>query len=154
MTPPSISHLGDHRALRVTVWWIAEIATIVACGGALSVSLTSRVYAGFCVLFVVWFAFNQMHTSVGLESRALRGANSPEVHGARRRVVVRLLLFYFVVLSAGIVGLWLQSRVNTIKLRDDSTLFVAIVFVPIAIRVVCLQRRYLRLRGEELEELR
>lgn len=138
-------------ASRVALWWIVETVFLCACGCILLMfSIRGLpVLSALLVLFLVWFAFSHMHTGLDLEGRALRGEMTRDLFSQRKLLLVRLGLFYFGLLTYGIllVGGHLYDRPTELD-RD---------FVPTltlmglaAVRILCLQRRHLRLRGEEL----
>lgn len=139
---------NPNRAGRVAIWWIVETLLLCVCSGLLVALVSHRLYAGIAALVVVWFAFTQMHAGIELESRALNGATSRELYGQRKRLLLRLLVFYFVFLSFGVGSIFWMLGPAAEKSAEIAPVATGLGLV--VIRVLCLQRRYLRLRSEEL----
>ena len=132
----------------MAIWWIAETLLLCVCSSMLVALTSGRLVGVVTALFVLWFAFTQMHAGIELESRALNGPASRELYAQRKGVLMRLLGFYLLFLSFG-----LGSIAFTLDYSTQASATVAPIatgLACVAIRVVCLQRRYLRLRGEEL----
>lgn len=140
----------EETTSRIALWWISETLFLCACGCILIMFLEQTpALTVLLVLFFVWFAFSHMHVGLDLESQALRGRTSRRLYTERKFLLVRLGLFYFGLLSYGIllIGWHLYSR--PIELDHDFVPTLTLMALA-ATRILCLERRYLRLRGEEL----
>ena len=152
--------MSGEKSSRIALWWITETLVLCACGCILVMFLERMpALTVLMVLFFVWFAFSHMHTGLDLEGRALRSRVSRDgasrnldtrgLYAQRKSLLVRLGLFYFGLLSYGIllVGWHLYRR--PIELDGDFIPTLTLMALAV-VRILCLQRRYLRLRGEEL----
>ena len=94
-----------------------------------------------------------MHRGLELEARALSRSDRIDrgaLFAQRKSLVMRLVAFYFVAFGWGTCNvawdLWVQQK----TMHDD---FVATTVLAglATLRLICLQRRYHRLRSAELE---
>lgn len=135
---------------RIALWWTTETLFLCACGCILVLFLERMpALSALLVLFFVWFTFSHMHAGLDLEGRALKGDVSRELFTQRRFLLIRLGLFYFSLLTYGmlLVGWQLYGRPREL----DGSFVLAMSLMALAVfRILCLQRRYLRLRGDEL----
>ncbi len=155
--------MSGEKTSRIALWWITETFVLCACGCILVMFLERMpALTVLMVLFFVWFAFSHMHTGLDLEWRALRirvstdGASrdsrNPVTRGLyaqRKSLLVRLGLFYFGLLSYGILLVGWHLYRQPIELDGDFIPTLTLMALAV-VRILCLQRRYLRLRGEEL----
>ncbi len=102
------------------------------------------------VLFFVWFTFTHMHAGLDLEWRALRGEVTRDLFTQRKFLLIRLGLFYFSLLTYGILLVaWNLYGRPSMELDGDFVPTVTLMALAV-FRILCLQRRYLHLRGDEL----
>ncbi len=135
---------------RIALWWTTETLFLCACGCILVMFLERMpALSALLVLFFVWFTFSHMHAGLDLEWRALKGEVTRELFTQRKFLLIRLALFYFSLLTYGIllVGWYLSGRPN--ELDGDFVPTMSLMALAV-FRILCLQRRYLRLRGDEL----
>ncbi len=135
---------------RIALWWTTETLFLCACGCILLMFLKGMpALSALLVLFFVWFTFSHMHAGLELEWRALRGDVTRELFARRKFLLVRLAFFYFALLTHGILLVGRHLYARPIELDGDFVPTLALMALA-AVRILCLQRRYLRLRGDEL----
>lgn len=135
---------------RIALWWTTETMFLCGCGCILVMFLEGMpALSALLVLFLLWFAFSHMHTGLDLEWRALRGEMTRRLFTQRKLLLARLALFYFGLLTYGILLVAWHLYGRPIQLDRDLVPTVTLMALA-AVRILCLQRRYLRLRGQEL----
>ncbi len=141
---------SQESTLRIALWWMTETVCISVCGVILVMfSHFSSALSGVLIVCLIWFSLTQMHTGLDLEERVRRRANASALFAERRHFVGRLMLFYFAVLSVGAAAIAWQIYLRPRDLHGDFAPTVTLMGLAV-FRVLCLQRRYLRLRSDEL----
>ena len=138
--------MNPGRTTHIAFWWTVEMASMCVCGCALVPLVLDSPFTPLLILFVLWFAFAHMHEGLSLESLVIEeGAGG--TYRPRRLLLLRLLFFYFTVLSVGLAFLLVSRSWGG---RYGTVVPVTCIMGWAALRLVLIQRRYLRLRGEEL----